>query len=110
MRRTLEGESLGLKTAQGDQGVPSTASEPEAQLRFEVGWTGFFAAQLGDVFRETQAGETGSESGTESCLGAPLLLDCVAEDLADFFFRTVAMPACAPLNLELHIILEVADQ
>jgi hypothetical protein len=44
VRRTLEGESLGRETAQGDPGVPSTGSDPEAQLRFEVGWPGFFAA------------------------------------------------------------------
>ncbi|MFY9821773.1 MAG: hypothetical protein WAM82_10330 [Thermoanaerobaculia bacterium] len=69
-----------------------------------------FTAQLGDFLRETQTGEAGRESRTEPCLGDPLLLDRVAENLADFLFRAVTMTACASLKLELHVVVEVPNE
>lgn len=71
---------------------------------------GFFAPQLGNIFLETQPGEAGREPRAERCTGTTLLLDGIAEDLADFLLHAVPMAARPDLQLGFHIIIQVSDQ
>src|SRR5215208_2046958 len=74
-----------------------------ARSRFEIGWTGLLAAQLGNILRETQSGEAGSDPRAERSLGGALVPHRVAEDLPDLLFRAAAMAACAALELGLYV-------
>src|SRR5262245_60940426 len=81
-----------------------------ARSRFEIGWTRLLASQLGNVLRQTQSGEAGSDPRAEGCPCAPLVPDRVAQDLADFLFGAAAVAACAALEFGLDVVVEVSDQ
>jgi hypothetical protein len=77
--------------------------------QLEVGWARLLTAELGNILCKAYPGKASSDPRAERHLGYALVLDSVAEDLADFFFGATTVTACANLELGFHVIIEVSD-
>ena len=68
------------------------------------------SAQLRNVLAETQTGKTSCKPRAEWSLSGALILNRIAEDLADLLFRATPMTTRTNLELRLDVLFEMADQ
>ena len=60
--------------------------------------------------RQTHTRKAGSQPRAECGRGAAFVSDRVAEDLTNFFLSAATVAACAALQPDLHVFVELADQ
>ena len=63
--------------------------------------------QFGDVSLKTDLCKQRSDCCSKAAGTIVVLLDCVAQNLADLFFHTSPALGCAPLQLSLYVGLDV---